>query len=148
MLAYEDVLQIIVQELDLNKETIVDSIYDFLTCYVSLLEEQLVEDEDTMQTAMKLYQNYASATHLIYANAHQNTNRQKQIELREAVTVLQELTPSQRDHFTKFYAKKSKIYRINCIVRMPKFRTLSLHNGNPVWSVWSASATVTGSAIA
>lgn len=108
MLTYEDVLQIIVQELDLNKETIADSIYDFLTYYVSLLEEQLVEDEDTMQTAMKLYQNYASAIHLIYANAHQITNRQKQIELREAVTVLQELTSSQREHLTKFYAKKRK----------------------------------------
>lgn len=108
MLAYEDVLQIILQELDLNKETIADSIYDFLNYYVALLEEQLVEDENTMQMAMRLYQNYASAIHLIYANAYQNTNRQKQIELREAVAVLQELSSTDREHLTKFYAKKSK----------------------------------------
>ncbi|MGY0205177.1 hypothetical protein ACW7EJ_17285, partial [Acinetobacter soli] len=54
------------------------------------------------------YQNYASAIHLIYANAYQNTNRQKQIELREAVAVLQELSSTEREHLTKFYAKKSK----------------------------------------
>ncbi|TCI77905.1 hypothetical protein EVJ20_08075 [Exiguobacterium sp. SH0S1] len=108
MLAYEDVLQIITQELDLNKETIADSIYDFLNFYVALLEEQLVEDDDTMQIAMKLYQNYASAIHLICANAYQDMQRQKQIELREAVTVLKGLSPVQRDHLTKIYAKKSK----------------------------------------
>lgn len=108
MLAYEDVLQIITQELDLNKETIADSIYDFLSFYIALLEEQLVEDDKTMQMAMNLYQNYASAIHLICANAYQDTNRQKQSELREAVTALKHLSSSQRDHLKRFYAKKSK----------------------------------------
>lgn len=108
MLAYEDVLQIIHQELELNKETIADSIYDFLSFYVALLEEQLVEDEDTMQMAMTLYQNYASAIHLICANAYRDTHRQKQIELRTAVDTLNELSSSQRDHLTKIYSKKRK----------------------------------------
>lgn len=126
MLAYEDVLQIIHQELELNKETIADSIYDFLSFYVALLEEQLVEDEDTMQMAMTLYQNYASAIHLICANAYRDTHRQKQIELRTAVDTLNELSSSQRDHLTKIYSKKRKtidyIFKIGSNVMYQAFR--------------------------
>lgn len=108
MLAYEDVLQIITQELDLNKETIADSIYDFLKYYISLLEERYVEDDETMKMAMNIYQNHAGAIHLICANAYEHTHRQKQIELREAVRLLEIMTESQREHLTKIYAKKQK----------------------------------------
>ncbi|WP_214825803.1 PD-(D/E)XK nuclease family protein [Exiguobacterium algae] len=108
MLAYEDVLHIISQELSLNKETIADSIYDFLTYYIALLEERYVEDDEMMETAMKIYQNHAGAIHLICANAYANTQRQKQIELRDAVQALHGMTPNQREHLAKIYAKKQK----------------------------------------
>ena len=108
MLAYEDVLHIIRQELDLNKETIADSIYDFLTHYIALLEERYVEDDEMMETAMNIYQHHATAIHLICANAYEHTQRQKQIELRDAVRALDALTDSQKVHLTKIYAKKQK----------------------------------------
>lgn len=40
-LDYEDVRLMITQEIELNRATIADNIYDFLTYYIALLEERL-----------------------------------------------------------------------------------------------------------
>ncbi|WP_161568824.1 PD-(D/E)XK nuclease family protein [Exiguobacterium sp. SH5S13] len=104
MLTYEDVLHIIKQELTLNKATIADNIHDFLSYYVTLLEERLVDDEKTMETALQLYQDYASAIHLLYANA--NPAKQKQIELRQAVKTLTTFDAETKRHLLLIYNRK------------------------------------------
>ncbi|WP_214816724.1 PD-(D/E)XK nuclease family protein [Exiguobacterium sp. s59] len=104
MLTYEDVLHIIKQELTLNKATIANNIHDFLSYYVALLEERLVDDEKTMETALQLYQDYASAIHLLYANA--NPSKQKQVELRQAVKTLATLDNEIKHHLHLIYNRK------------------------------------------
>lgn len=104
MLTYEDVLHIIKQELTLNKATISNNIHDFLSYYVALLEERLVDDEKTMETALQLYQDYASAIHLLYANA--NPSKQKQIELRQAVKTLATFDDEIKHHLLLIYNRK------------------------------------------
>ncbi|WP_051627685.1 PD-(D/E)XK nuclease family protein [Exiguobacterium chiriqhucha] len=103
-LDYEDVRLMITQELELNRATIADNIYDFLTYYIALLEERLVDDEDTMNTALELYQDYASAIHLLYANA--NPAKQKQIELRQAVKTLETFDAETKRHLLLIYNRK------------------------------------------
>ena len=104
MLTYEDVLRIIKQELELNRATIADNIHDFLSYYVALLEERLVEDEDTANMALQLYQDYTSAIHLLYANA--NPAKQKQIELRQAVKTLATFDAETKRHLLLIYNRK------------------------------------------
>lgn len=50
-LDYQDVLEIIELHLELNKESIMDQIYDFLTFYTEVLREELVQDEESVQLA-------------------------------------------------------------------------------------------------
>lgn len=104
MLTYEDVLSIITHELELNQATIADNIHDFLSYYVALLEERLVDDEATMETALQLYQDYTSAIHLLYANA--NPAKQKQIELRQAVKMLATFDEATKHHLRLIYNRK------------------------------------------
>lgn len=103
-LDYEDVRLMITQELELNRATIADNIYDFLSYYVALLEERLVDDEDTMNTALQLYQDYASAIHLLFANA--NPAKQKQVELRQAVRTLETFEEETKRHLLLIYNRK------------------------------------------
>ncbi|MCT4781639.1 MULTISPECIES: PDDEXK-like family protein [Exiguobacterium] len=103
-LDYEDVLRIITQELELNRATIADNIHDFLSYYVALLEERLVDDEATMETALQLYQDYASAIHLLYANA--NPAKQKQIELKQAIKTLETFDTETKRHLLLIYNRK------------------------------------------
>ena len=103
-LDYEDVRLMITQELELNRATIADNIYDFLSYYVALLEERLVDDEDTMNTALQLYQDYASAIHLLFANA--NPAKQKQVELRQAVRTLETFDEETKRHLLLIYNRK------------------------------------------
>ena len=103
-LDYEDVRLMITQELELNRATIADNIYDFLSYYVALLEERLVDDEDTMNTALQLYQDYASAIHLLFANA--NPAKQKQVELRQAVHTLETFNEETKRHLLLIYNRK------------------------------------------
>ena len=103
-LDYEDVRLMITQELKLNRATIADNIYDFLSYYVALLEERLVDDEDTMNTALQLYQDYSSAIHLLFANA--NPAKQKQVELRQAVRTLETFDKETKRHLLLIYNRK------------------------------------------
>lgn len=56
ILDYNDVLQIIENHLELNKEATSNNIFDFLSYYTEILKEELVQDEDATQLALSVYQ--------------------------------------------------------------------------------------------
>ena len=97
-------LTIIKQELELNRATIADNIYDFLTYYTTLLEERLVEDEEANNTALQLYQENTLAIQLLYANA--NPSKQKQVDLRKATRILKTLDDDTIRHLRIIYIRK------------------------------------------
>jgi hypothetical protein len=104
VLDYGDVLTIIKQELELNRATIADNIYDFLTYYTSLLEERLVENEEADRTALQLYQENTLAIQLLFANA--NPSKQKQVDLRKATRILKTLDEDTKRHLRIIYNRK------------------------------------------
>ena len=104
VLDYGDVLTIIKQELELNRATIADNIYDFLTYYTNLLEERLVENEEANRTALQLYQENTLAIQLLFANA--NPSKQKQVDLRKATRILKTLDEDTKRHLRIIYNRK------------------------------------------
>ena len=70
VLDYSDLLDIIQVQLTLNRESIADRVYDFLTYYVSILKEELVEDKEAIGLALDVYQTNQRAIDLLYATHH------------------------------------------------------------------------------
>lgn len=54
LLGYEDVLEIIEQHLEFNKEKTADAIHDFLSFFIEVLKEQVVYDEESVQLALQI----------------------------------------------------------------------------------------------
>ncbi len=104
VLDYGDVLTIIKHELELNRATIADNIYDFLTYYTNLLEERLVDNEEADRTALQLYQENTLAIQLLFANA--NPSKQKQVDLRKATRILKTLDEDTKRHLRIIYNRK------------------------------------------
>ncbi|MCT4796353.1 PDDEXK-like family protein [Exiguobacterium alkaliphilum] len=124
MLTYDEILRIIKHELELNHTTMADTIHDFLSYYVALLEERLVDDEATTETALQLYQDYTLAIHLLYANA--NPAKQKQVELRQAVKLLATFDETTKQHLRLIYHRKRQtidyLFKIGCNILRQAFR--------------------------
>lgn len=75
-LGYEDVLEIIEQQLEFSKETTADTIYDFLSFYIEVLKEQLVHDAESVELALKVYEENKNAIDFLFLS--QNNNFKKQ----------------------------------------------------------------------
>lgn len=106
MLDYQDVLEIIELHLELNKESITDQIYDFLTFYTEVLREELVHDEESVQLALDVYETSKGAIDFLFLSQHDNFRKQARYE-----KVFQEaakLSDKQKLSIGKIYEKKKK----------------------------------------
>lgn len=73
---YHDVLEIIKLHIELHKEAISDSVYEFLVYYTAILKEQLVQDEESIQLALDIYQANKAAIDVVFLSQHSELLRQ------------------------------------------------------------------------
>ncbi|TWT25300.1 hypothetical protein [Planomicrobium sp. CPCC 101110] len=86
LLGYEDVLEIIEQHLEFNKETTADAIHDFLLFYIEVLKEQLVHDEEAVHWLWK-YMKEIKEQSIIYFLVKMKTSKSK-LSIKESISKL------------------------------------------------------------
>lgn len=105
-LDYHDVMDIITQHLELNHEVIADNIHDFLSYYTAILREELVEDGESIEMALKVYQMNQNAIDLLFVSQHQESR--KQPRFRELYIQIDELSVNEQSALKRIYEKKKK----------------------------------------
>lgn len=106
VLNYHDILEIITQHLEVNKNVIIDEIFEFLMYYINILKEELLEDEEAIQLALEVYKTNKYAIELLYVS--QNVENRKYQKFNEIFEVLDSLTDLQYSMLTKLYVKQKK----------------------------------------
>lgn len=106
LLGYEDVLDIIEQHLEFNKETTADAIHDFLSFYIEVLKEQLIHDEEAVQLALEVYEGNKSAIEFLFLS--QNKNFQKQAIYKGVYKQIGEFSVREKTALRKIYESKKK----------------------------------------
>lgn len=106
LLGYEDVLEIIEQQLEFNKDTTADAIHDFLSFYIEVLKEQLVHDEEAVQLALEVYEGNKSAIDFLFLS--QNKNFKKQAIYKGIYKQIGELNDREKTALRKIYESKKK----------------------------------------
>lgn len=76
ILDYNDILEIITFQLELNQESMSDNIYEFLMYYTAILKEELVQDEEAIQIALDVYQANQAAIDILYLSQHVEYKKQ------------------------------------------------------------------------
>lgn len=106
LLGYEDVLEIIEQQLEFSKETTSDTIYDFLSFYIEVLKEQLVHDAESVELALTVYEENKNAIDFLFLS--QNDNFKKQAVYKGLYKQLAKLDESEKTALRKIYSAKKK----------------------------------------
>lgn len=106
LLGYEDVLEIIEQQLEFNKETTADAIYDFLLFYKEVLKEQLVHDEVAVQLALELHEGNKSSIDLLFLS--RNKNFKKRAIYKDIYKQIGNLNETEKKALRKIYEAKKK----------------------------------------
>jgi hypothetical protein len=126
-LNYHDILDIITQHLELNQEVIADNIHDFLTYYTAILHEELVEDEESIQMALEVYQRNQAAIDALFVSQH--SEFRKQPRFKDLYMQIDNLSLSQQLALKQIYFKKKKtidfIFRIGSNVLRQAFITFA-----------------------
>ncbi len=105
-LDYHDVMDIITQHLELNSEVIADNIHDFLSYYTAILREELVEDNESIEMALKVYQMNQKAIDLLFVSQHQELR--KQPRFKELYIGINDLSVNEQSALKRIYEKKKK----------------------------------------
>lgn len=106
LLGYEDVLDIIEQQLEFNQETTADAIHDFLSFYIEVLKEQLVHDEEAVQLALEVYEGNKNAIDFLFLS--QNQNFKKQAIYNSVYKQIESLSEREEEALCKIYEAKKK----------------------------------------
>lgn len=101
---YNDVLDIITSHLELNREAIVNQVYDFLTFYTEILKEELVQDDEAMELALDIYQANKKAIDLLFLSQHREYSNQ--VRYSGLFQQINELPASHKEFLKKIYEKK------------------------------------------
>ena len=106
ILDYHDVLEILVDHLELNKEAIANNVFDFLSYYSEILKEELVEDDEATQLALTVYQKNKVAIDILYISQHPELRQQQRYQ--DLIQQLSKLTTSQSESIRRIYEKNKR----------------------------------------
>lgn len=106
VLDYNDILDIILLHIDLNREVISDNIYDFLMYYTAILQEQLVQDDEAIELALEVYQSNKPAIDLLYLSQHDYYRKQPRYN--ELYHAVDQMTVLQQEGLKRIYEKKKQ----------------------------------------
>lgn len=106
VLDYNDVLEIILLHIELNRDAISDNIYEFLMYYCEVLKEELVHDDEAAQLALDVYQANKPAIDLLYLSQHGDYRKQPRYE--DHYQLLDTLSLKQQEGLRRVYEKKRK----------------------------------------
>ncbi|MGG1401586.1 PD-(D/E)XK nuclease family protein [Bacillus salipaludis] len=106
LLDYHDVLEIIQSHLELQKDAMSDSVYEFLVYYTAILQEELVQDEEAIQLALDVYQANQAAIDLLYLTQHDEFT--KQPRYRKVLEQIGDITKEQQNAIKRIYEKRKK----------------------------------------
>jgi hypothetical protein len=106
VLDYSDILDIITTQIELNRDAMSGAIFDFLSFYTAILKEELIQDDETVQLALDIYQANQAAIDLLYISHHQEYRKQPRYQ-----TLFQQvdaLTDMERNALNRIYVKKKQ----------------------------------------
>jgi hypothetical protein len=106
VLDYNDVLEIILLHIELNREVMSDNIYDFLMYYTAILQEQLVQDDEDIELALEVYQANKTAIDLLYLSQHNEFRKQPRYH--ELYQSVDQMTVLQQEGLKRIYDKKEQ----------------------------------------
>ncbi|TKD72214.1 PD-(D/E)XK nuclease family protein [Pseudalkalibacillus hwajinpoensis] len=133
VLDYSDLLDIIQVQLTLNRESIADRVYDFLTYYVSIIKEELVEDNEAIGLALNVYKTNQHAIDLLYATHHDELRKHHRYN--ELFRQLDSIEDETRAALKRIYVKQKQtidyVYRIGSNVLRQAFLTFANNEDFP-----------------
>ncbi|MGM0840273.1 MAG: PD-(D/E)XK nuclease family protein [Bacillota bacterium] len=103
VLDYNDILEIIDTHIQLNKDAMSDRIFDFLQDYIGILEEELVEDNDSIELALEVYKEHKGAIDLLFLHHHEDMLRQPRY--RNEVHQIHNLHATEQEILHKIYKR-------------------------------------------
>jgi hypothetical protein len=106
VLDYNDILEIIETHIHLHKEAISDRIFDFLHDYIGILQEELVEDNDSVELALEVYKANKAAIDLLYLHHFDDLLRQPRY--RQEANQLNKLSASGKEILHKIYKRNQQ----------------------------------------
>lgn len=106
VLDYNDLMDIILLHIELNREIMSESIFEFLMHYTAILKEELVQDEEAIQLAQDVYQTNKAAVDFLYLSQHDEFR--KQPRYRDIYTWIDGLSLVQQNALKRIYAKKKQ----------------------------------------
>ncbi|TYR72594.1 hypothetical protein FZC79_22215 [Rossellomorea vietnamensis] len=106
VLDYNDILEIIETHIHLHKEAISDRIFDFLHDYIWILQEELVDDNDSVEIALEVYKANKAAIDLLYLNHYKDLLRQPRY--RHESNQLNNLKLSEKEILHKIYKRNQQ----------------------------------------
>jgi hypothetical protein len=106
VLDYNDLMDIIHLHIELNREIMSESIFEFLMHYTAILKEELVQDEEAIQLAQDVYQTNKAAVDFLYLSQHDEFR--KQPRYRDIYNWIDGLSLVQQNALKRIYAKKKQ----------------------------------------
>ncbi|ESU33413.1 hypothetical protein G3A_06355 [Bacillus sp. 17376] len=143
VLDYNDLMDIILLHIELNREIMSESIFEFLMHYTAILKEELVQDEGAIQLAQDVYQTNKAAVDFLYLSQHDEFR--KQPRYREIYNWIDGLSLVQQNALKRIYAKKKQtidyIFKIGSSVLYEAFLSFVQLEDLPI-EVYKAHAQV------
>jgi len=133
ILDYSDLLDILQIYLSLNQESIADRVYDFLTYYISIIKEELVEDEKDITLALNVYQSNQEAIDLLYAPHHEELRKHHRYN--DLFKQVDSFDDSTKSSLHRIYQKQKQaidyVYRIGSNVLRQAFLSFAIKEEFP-----------------
>ena len=133
ILDYSDLLDILQIYLSLNQESIADRVYDFLTFYISIVKEELVEDKEDIALALDVYQSNQEAIDLLYVTHHEELK--KHYRYHELFKQIESFDDKTITSLNRIYQKQKQaidyVYRIGSNVLRQAFLSFAIKEEFP-----------------
>lgn len=130
---YNDVLDILQSYLFINKEHIHRPVFDFLTYYMEVLEEELTRDEDDIELALDIYKEHKQVIDFLYASNNSTSNNR--VIDQTVLTAVKQLTFDDKAVISGIYVKNKEtinfIFQIGNSVLREAFLSFAEKNHMP-----------------
>ncbi|MDE3839046.1 hypothetical protein C0966_06630 [Bacillus methanolicus] len=119
ILDYNDILDILKVYMDVNGDQIFEPIKEFINYYISILQDELVRDEEDIELALHIYKKHKDAIDFLYAVHNEKTDK---FISNEVLSQISALSPEDKFAIDKIYLNYQEtinfIYSVgNSIIR-------------------------------
>jgi len=106
VLDYNDIYEIITLQIQMQEDTMSSQISEFLMHYTDILSEQLIEDNEALDTGLSIFELHKEAIELLYFSHHYKKNKNQRYA--KLAKYINELPSDTRESLQQIYTQKKK----------------------------------------